>query len=106
AIARSRRLRPSVVADGAVAAPPSSREDESGAEAPWQHGPGDDRWREATVPGCVHLDLLRHGLIDDPFRGTNELSLQWIEYAAWEYRCVFQSDRGWLNEEVVELCAD
>lgn len=36
-------------------------------------------WRDATVPGCVHRDLLRHELIPDPFYGTNELDLQWIE---------------------------
>ncbi len=25
-----------------------------------------DEWFRAQVPGCVHTDLLRHGLIPDP----------------------------------------
>ena len=35
-------------------------------------------WRRAVVPGCVHTDLQRHGLIPDPFWGDNEAGLQWI----------------------------
>ena len=33
---------------------------------------------QATVPGCVHTDLQRAGLIDDPFDGANETDQQWI----------------------------
>ena len=40
-------------------------------------------WRDAVVPGCVHRDLRRHDLIPDPFFGTNELDLQWIEDRDW-----------------------
>jgi len=32
----------------------------------------------ATVPGCVHTDLLSAGLIPDPFHDSNETALQWI----------------------------
>ena len=32
----------------------------------------------AKVPGCIHLDLLNHKLIPDPFFGVNEKELQWI----------------------------
>ena len=32
----------------------------------------------ARVPGCVHTDLMRAGLIPDPRIGTNELDLLWI----------------------------
>jgi beta-mannosidase len=63
-------------------------------------------WRAAVVPGCVHRDLLRHRLIPDPFWGTNELNLQWIEERDWEYRASFTVSRALLNEEVVELVAD
>src|SRR6058998_413501 len=28
---------------------------------------GKDKWYPATVPGCVHTDLLNNRLIDDPF---------------------------------------
>ncbi|MCU0792611.1 MAG: glycoside hydrolase family 2 protein [Opitutaceae bacterium] len=63
-------------------------------------------WLPATVPGCVHTDLLRAGKIPDPFHGTNELSLQWIEERDWEYRAEFTAPPSLLAEEVVELCAD
>lgn len=63
-------------------------------------------WRAATVPGCVHTDLLRHKLIPDPFKGLNELDLQWIEEAGWEYRAEFDLPRPVLADEVVELVAD
>jgi beta-mannosidase len=63
-------------------------------------------WLPATVPGCVHTDLLRAGKIPDPFHGTNELSLQWIEERDWEYRAEFTVPPSLLDEQFVELCAD
>ena len=63
-------------------------------------------WRPAVVPGCVHRDLRRHGLIPDPFWGTNEAELQWIEERDWEYRTRFAVPPALLEEEVVELVAD
>ena len=64
------------------------------------------RWRRAAVPGCVHRDLLRHGLIPDPFWGTNELELQWIEERDWGYRARFAVPPELLTEDVVDLVAD
>jgi beta-mannosidase len=63
-------------------------------------------WRAAVVPGCVHRDLLRHGQIPDPFWGTNEIGLQWIEERDWEYGASFTVPGSLLAEEVVELVAD
>jgi|UniRef100_UPI00404AC977 beta-mannosidase len=63
-------------------------------------------WRDAVVPGCVHRDLRRHDLIPDPFFGTNELDLQWIEDRDWEYRASFNVSKSLLAEEVVELVCD
>ncbi len=62
-------------------------------------------WRAAVVPGCVHTDLRRHGLIPDPFHGTNELGLQWIEERDWEYRTTFDVPAALLREETIELVA-
>lgn len=53
-------------------------------------GPDGASWYPARVPGCVHTDLQRNGLIEDPFFGTNELELQWIERRDWRYRCCFE----------------
>ncbi|GAA0436745.1 glycoside hydrolase family 2 protein [Leifsonia naganoensis] len=40
----------------------------------------------ASVPGTVHTDLLAAGLIPDPYRDSNELTLDWIGHAEWIYR--------------------
>jgi beta-mannosidase len=37
-----------------------------------------DVWHTATVPGCVHTDLLANKLIGDSFYRENELPQQWI----------------------------
>ena len=63
-------------------------------------------WRPAVVPGCVHTDLLRAGEIPDPFWGTNELGLQWIEERDWEYRTRFTVPAELLSREQVDLVAD
>src|SRR6185295_10932669 len=51
---------------------------------------GKDAWRPATVPGCVHTDLLNNKLIDDPFYRDNEQKLQWIGKTDWEYQTTFE----------------
>jgi beta-mannosidase len=60
----------------------------------------------ATVPGCVHTDLRRARAIPDPFRGTNEAGLQWIDEREWEYAADFRIGGDMLGEEVVDLVAD
>jgi beta-mannosidase len=52
-----------------------------------------NEWQAATVPGCVHTDLLALGLIEDPFYGDNEKDLQWIEKKDWEYQREFSLDK-------------
>ncbi|WP_456284639.1 glycoside hydrolase family 2 protein [Microbacterium sp. JZ101] len=44
----------------------------------------------ATVPGSVHLDLLRAGLIDEPFDGDNETTQQWIGDVDWRFETTFR----------------
>ncbi|WP_315987512.1 glycosyl hydrolase 2 galactose-binding domain-containing protein, partial [Actinomadura sp. HBU206391] len=43
----------------------------------------------ATVPGCVHTDLLAAGLIPDPYLDDNERRLTWIGRTAWAYETTF-----------------
>ncbi|MDO3408815.1 glycoside hydrolase family 2 TIM barrel-domain containing protein [Saccharibacillus sp. CPCC 101409] len=50
---------------------------------------GQNDWLPAQVPGCVHSDLYRNGKIADPYYGTNEHDLQWIDKRDWEYESVF-----------------
>ncbi|MDA0632345.1 glycoside hydrolase family 2 protein [Nonomuraea sp. MCN248] len=49
----------------------------------------------ATVPGCVHTDLLAAGLIDDPYLDDNENRLGWIGRTAWTYTTEF----SWSPDE-------
>lgn len=49
-------------------------------------------WLPATVPGCVHTDLLNNGKIEDPFYRLNEHNLQWIDKVNWEYKTFFTID--------------
>ena len=63
-------------------------------------------WFPAQVPGCVHRDLHRNKQIPDPFWGTNELDLQWIEHRDWEYRTEFKVSAKLGREEEIELVAD
>jgi beta-mannosidase len=48
----------------------------------------------ATVPGCVHTDLLGAGLIPDPFLDDNEVRLAWIGLTDWEYETHFDAPPG------------
>ncbi|NYI06848.1 glycoside hydrolase family 2 protein [Allostreptomyces psammosilenae] len=44
----------------------------------------------ATVPGCVHTDLLAAGLIPDPHLDRNEAALAWIGRTDWRYTTTFE----------------
>jgi len=43
----------------------------------------------SQFPTNVHLDLLHHKIIPDPFIGKNELAVQWIGEVAWTYQTSF-----------------
>ncbi|MCF6133302.1 beta-mannosidase [Flavobacterium wongokense] len=57
------------------------------------------KWHPAKVPGTVHTDLLANKLIPEPFFGTNEKQLQWIENEDWEYQSSFSVSKDELNSE-------
>jgi beta-mannosidase len=60
----------------------------------------------ARVPGCVHTDLMRAGLIPDPRVGTNELDLLWIGETDWEYRTTFDLSPEQLAHDRLDLACD
>jgi len=64
---------------------------------------GKTDWHDATVPGCVHTDLLANKLIDDPFYRDNEKKQQWIDKKDWEYKTTFKIAPQTLERENVEL---
>ncbi|MCL1888505.1 MAG: hypothetical protein FWF96_06505 [Kiritimatiellaeota bacterium] len=57
----------------------------------------------ARVPGCVHLDLLRAGLIPDPYWRDNERNVAWIGDADWEYARRFTAPPDMLKRGRVLL---
>jgi beta-mannosidase len=72
--------------------------------AGWQfREAGKDTWYSATVPGCVHTDLLNNKLIEDPFYRDNEQRLQWIGKTDWEYQTTFNLTPEILARNNIEL---
>src|ERR1039458_3998111 len=67
---------------------------------------GADDWMLATVPGCVHTDLLAAGKIPDPFFRDNEKSLQWIGETNWTFRRGFDVPEEFLKLDRVRLRCD
>ena len=64
---------------------------------------GDEKWLPAKVPGTVHTDLLENNIIADPYFGSNETGLQWIEKCNWEYRCFFDCSGNLLGKTNILL---
>ncbi|MDC0204315.1 hypothetical protein OAJ65_00805 [Flavobacteriales bacterium] len=62
------------------------------------------KWYEAEVPGNNFSDLLNHGLISDPFYGTNEVAVQWIAEKNWSYRSKFSVSANTLTKKNQFLC--
>ena len=62
----------------------------------------------ATVPGCVHTDLMAAGLIEDPYLGGNETHTDWIGRQRWIYRREFALGDGAreLDEQHCDLECD
>jgi beta-mannosidase len=61
----------------------------------------------AVVPGVVHTDLLRAGLISDPFDGDNEAAQQWIGDTSWRYETSFVwHDDGSTRHDLVAYGLD
>lgn len=60
-----------------------------GAHRPGLRSP--DRWLTAEVPGSVLDTLTRHGLVADPYHGTNSLAAEWVPQRTWVYRRALRS---------------
>ncbi|WPO83921.1 glycoside hydrolase family 2 protein [Chryseobacterium sp. JJR-5R] len=60
-------------------------------------------WQAATVPGTVHLDLLDHQVIPDPYKDENEKNVQWVENEDWDYQASFKISPEELENQNVDL---
>ncbi|KAF7331117.1 hypothetical protein MVEN_02452000 [Mycena venus] len=51
---------------------------------------GTSGWKTAQAyPSEIHVELLKSGLIPDPYLGFNENKVQWIGKVEWLYKCTF-----------------
>ncbi|MEY4702111.1 MAG: hypothetical protein RIR96_8 [Bacteroidota bacterium] len=57
----------------------------------------------AFIPGSIYTDLAMNGLIEDPFFGTNEQNLQWIDTSTLLYQHTFFADTSLLNRKKMDL---
>jgi beta-mannosidase len=60
----------------------------------------------ATVPGCVHTDLMAAGVIRDPYYDRNELHSRWIGRNDWRYTCRFLVTAEMLAHERLTLVCE
>ena len=66
----------------------------------WQFSQVNDTvWHDAEIPGSVQADLIRHGVLPDPFYGTNEKDIQWVEDKDWDYRKTFVVNANQLSHD-------
>jgi beta-mannosidase len=54
---------------------------------------GERNWVPATVPGHVHPDLVKAGIIGDPFFRMQERAAAWIDETNWTYRTTFDAPK-------------
>ena len=72
----------------------------------WQFSQRDSSvWRTAEVPGSVQRDLLRHKVLPNPYYGTNEKDIQWVENFDWDYKKSFEISENQLafDDAVMEF---
>ena len=58
---------------------------------------------QAKVPGTVHQDLMRVGMIDNIYYENNEHKYRWIEEKNWKYQTTFSVDTATYNYAVHNL---
>ncbi|KQT30927.1 beta-mannosidase [Chryseobacterium sp. Leaf405] len=63
----------------------------------------DQNWLTATVPGTVHLDLMKNKIITDPYKDENEKKVQWIENEDWDYQTNFKVSSKELENQNIDL---
>jgi beta-mannosidase len=60
-------------------------------------------WKNATVPGTVHTDLLSLQEIEEPYYRLNEHKLQWIDKVDWDYQTSFNLSKRDFSKQHIEL---
>ena len=66
----------------------------------------ENRLLPATVPGSVHSDLYKNKIIPNPYFGTNEKKLNWIDTTDWMYQCYFDFKPSLTARKNIEINFD
>jgi len=73
----------------------------------------DRQWKDGKVPGCVQLDLMALGELEDPYYRFNEIEFHKLEEEEWIYRKEFEwsdtipvSGKVYLVFEGIDTLAD
>lgn len=61
------------------------------------------RWYKATVPGCIHTDLMANGIIKDPYYRLNESEVQWVDKVDWIYQNTFTITNNEIQKQHHEI---
>ena len=64
---------------------------------------GANEWMDAAVPGCVHTDLIRNNVIEDPFFRLIEHSVQWVDKKDWVYKTMLDVPPAFLEKQRIIL---
>ncbi|KAI9810609.1 MAG: hypothetical protein M1827_006171 [Pycnora praestabilis] len=71
----------------------------------WEFRQAGPKYKEflpvAQFPTNVHLDLIAHNLIPDPYHGKNERDVQWVGEKSWIYRTTFQAESPEADRKAV-----
>ncbi len=62
-----------------------------------------NEWYPATVPGSVQRDLIELNILPDPYYGTNEEKVQWVENENWNFQKSFNLSANELEYEDAQL---
>lgn len=57
-------------------------------------------WIDATVPGGAHYDLLKAGIIEDPYFEMNSIKCEWVENRWWVYKTAFTVSEEFLGKKL------
>ncbi len=65
--------------------------------------PARDIALEVSVPSTVFEALINNGIIEDPFRGSNENDMAWVYESDWTYTNHFEAGQAVLGRKKVTL---
>lgn len=70
-------------------------------------GTKDGEWLQASqFPTTVHVELLKHKKIPNPFIGLHEWDVQWIGESSWSFKTVFEVTEDELRAPNADLVFD